>query len=190
MSSWVYRAGSVAIAALAALVACSDDDTTGTGGAGAAGAQGGMGGDSGCVPAECPQPPPGEECKVAICVDDACGMGDVAAGTACDGGTCDGEGHCVDHCGNGVQDADETDVDCGGACPSCALGEGCIVEGDCTSGFCIDLVCCQTACDGACEGCDLDGTVGVCTPHPAGTDPDNDCAPMTCDGNGACLERP
>ena len=37
------------------------------------------------------------------------------------------------HCGDGVKDADETDVDCGGAvCLACPAGSGCLVDRDCS----------------------------------------------------------
>lgn len=43
----------------------------------------------------------------------------------------------ADHCSDGVRDADETDVDCGGAvCPRCLAGQACGVGVDCASGRC------------------------------------------------------
>lgn len=41
-------------------------------------------------------------------------------------------------CSNGVKDAasGETDVDCGGPCPACSLGDVCAVNADCVSGIC------------------------------------------------------
>lgn len=42
-------------------------------------------------------------------------------------------------------------------------GEMCTVGTECDSGFCADSVCCDTACDGPNEACDLPGTVGTCT---------------------------
>jgi hypothetical protein len=40
-------------------------------------------------------------------------------------------------CKDGVRNGDETDVDCGGSCPStCAEGQGCNVGTDCSSGVC------------------------------------------------------
>lgn len=47
----------------------------------------------------------------------------------------------VAHCTNGVQDADETGVDCGGAdCPSCSLGGGsCTDNEDCASAEDVDV---------------------------------------------------
>lgn len=39
-------------------------------------------------------------------------------------------------CDDGVQDGTETDVDCGGDCPPCDLGESCSAPADCASGAC------------------------------------------------------
>ena len=48
-------------------------------------------------------------------------------------------------CTDGLQNQDETDIDCGGAtCGACADGLTCIVGGDCVSGQCTGGVC-QTA---------------------------------------------
>lgn len=45
-------------------------------------------------------------------------------------------------CDNGVQDDDETDVDCGGPCDRCDFGDGCGSGSDCTTGFCgLDSTC-------------------------------------------------
>jgi hypothetical protein len=45
-------------------------------------------------------------------------------------------------CTDGTQDAEESDIDCGGsACPSCAVGSRCAVDGDCASHFCSGGVC-------------------------------------------------
>jgi parallel beta-helix repeat protein len=44
-------------------------------------------------------------------------------------------------CSDGVQNGSETDVDCGGSCPPCANGQGCIGNPDCVSGNCVGNVC-------------------------------------------------
>lgn len=63
-------------------------------------------------------------------------------------------------------------------------GAPCNVPQDCASGFCVDGLCCDSACDEICEHCD---TTGTCVPTPAGTDPDGECgACQTCDGNQGC----
>ena len=47
-----------------------------------------------------------------------------------------------------------------------ALGIECASSMDCSSGFCVDSVCCDTSlanCNGDCETCNLAGTIGYCT---------------------------
>ncbi len=44
-----------------------------------------------------------------------------------------------------------------------ALGERCVTAAGCASGFCIDGVCCNTACAGLQEQCNLEGQAGTCT---------------------------
>ncbi|NVB40441.1 hypothetical protein G6O69_21555 [Pseudenhygromyxa sp. WMMC2535] len=51
-----------------------------------------------------------------------------------------------DHCGNGVQDDDETSLDCGGSCDPCADGEPCQAASDCQSQIC-DGTCQAPTCD-------------------------------------------
>jgi hypothetical protein len=54
-----------------------------------------------------------------------------------DASPADGSPATVDagHCGNGVRDGDETDVDCGGAtCRPCAAGAACATSTDCVAG--------------------------------------------------------
>ncbi len=41
-------------------------------------------------------------------------------------------------CANGVKDATEADVDCGGQCPTkCGLAKACGAAADCSSGSCV-----------------------------------------------------
>lgn len=47
-----------------------------------------------------------------------------------------------DHCTNGVQDGDESDVDCGGSCEPCDDGKACNISPDCESKQCThDMTC-------------------------------------------------
>lgn len=73
------------------------------------------------------------------------------------------------------------------------LGASCSAPSDCESGFCVDGKCCETACDGPCERCDLAHASGQCVPVPEGDDPDGDCAQGdvatchgVCDGRRGC----
>ncbi len=78
-----------------------------------------------------------------------------------------------------------------GAC-KVANGQTCAANESCASGFCVDGLCCDTACNGACQACS--GTrPGVCSAYVAGTDPEKECDGMgtgicaaACDGVGAC----
>jgi len=85
-----------------------------------------------------------------------CGVANSIAGLKCSLGKCDGAGQCLEclanadcasmvctagacaaaKCGDGVKNGNETDVDCGGSCTGCDLGEGCGVPADCLSGAC------------------------------------------------------
>jgi hypothetical protein len=62
----------------------------------------------------------------------------------------------------------------------------------CTSGFCVDGVCCNSACSGQCQACDVATSVGTCTPvvgKPHGSRPacntDGSVCAGTCDGTVA-----
>jgi len=73
-------------------------------------------------------------------------------------------------------------------------GQPCEVGRQCASGFCVDGVCCNTACDGQCVTCGLAGFEGDCSIAPAGTDPHNDCGggglcDDVCAANGTCTDR-
>jgi hypothetical protein len=78
-----------------------------------------------------------------------------------------------------------------------ANGAVCLEDGDCVSGFCIEGVCCDTSCEGACTSCREAGTgmaEGVCGFVRSGEDPEADCDESaeacghdgSCDGAGAC----
>ncbi len=159
------------------------------------------------------------ECAEGLCVYEK--KGTTCGDLKCEGAKdkpnvtlyqCDGEGACVEI----------LDKTCGGfrcASPSkcltecedvsdCAVsfscnemvctsdnpnGTPCMLGTECDSGFCIDGVCCESACDGLCEGCDVLGHLGACVPEPNGewgTSPstsETDCpACEVCDGKSAC----
>jgi len=58
----------------------------------------------------------------------------------------------------------------------------CTVDTDCSTGHCVDGVCCDSACDGQCESCKEAGSVGICTAVKG--DP---VAPRAaCGGTGSC----
>jgi hypothetical protein len=65
-----------------------------------------------------------------------------------------------------------------------ANGETCSDKLQCTSGFCVEGVCCNGACTGTCESCLL-GQRGRCDPIPDGTDPKMHCGPAVPPDAGA-----
>jgi len=150
-----------------------------------------------CSGGACELYPSGTECSPASCT----GSTEIAADT------CNGSGVCVDNgtvtctapyvcgaatcqsCSDGVKNGNETDVDCGGggACSGCAAGKVCSVGTDCTSGNCVDGVCCNSLCDGFCVRCDLSGTLGTCT-NIEGSDPDDECVAQKVCSGGACVQ--
>jgi hypothetical protein len=128
----------------------------------------------------------GGECLSGFCSDGLCCNG------AC-GGSCEAcnlptsPGACT-----AIPAGQDPDDECpAGACNgalACALdhGQACGAATDCLSGFCSDELCCNMACGGLCEACDLPGSEGACNPVPFGSDPDAECAAGSCDGAFGC----
>jgi len=50
-------------------------------------------------------------------------------------------------CDDRIRNGAESDVDCGGECPSCAGGAACRAGADCQSGLCPALACAEPTCD-------------------------------------------
>ncbi len=145
--------------------------------------------------------PPGSS---TTCATPSC---DGAAGIAKPAAYCDGAGNCTPpkavSCKPYTCDAiacksvclAETDCATGYTCKDNACvpkaGTACTAPTDCTSGFCVDGVCCNSACTGQCQACDVPGAAGTCTaivgdPHGTRTkcsDGGADvCKALTCDG--------
>ncbi len=139
----------------------------------------------------------GASCFAGFCVDGVC----------CDGGclgTCQActaakKGSGADGACGAIAVGTDPDNECGGpttcsGAGTCALGSTgtpCALGVECTSGFCADGVCCDTACGGNCQACTGakkgSGTNGTCGPIASTTDPDNECAGATaCNGAGVC----
>ena len=87
------------------------------------------------------------------------------------------------------------------AAPRAALGSACSCDPDCDSGFCVDGVCCASACQDTCKACNVPGMMGTCSFTPAGVSPrsPDSCKTSdpgtcgldgTCDGSGACRQYP
>ncbi len=110
-------------------------------------------------------PTPTNACTTGACSGGVPVFPPTAAGSTCNqnGGTvCDGAGNCVQcltnadcasgvctamstcaapSCTDGLQDGNETDVDCGGTCPVCATGQHCAVPADCAADLCTSGIC-------------------------------------------------
>jgi hypothetical protein len=93
------------------------------------------------------------------------------AGTQC-AGPCHSDGDCSadQYCSAGLCVAKLAD------------GTTCGDPAQCANGNCVDGLCCDVACDGACEACDQVGHIGTCTPV-AGAPRSGRTA---CLGSGAC----
>ncbi|MFH2005782.1 MAG: MopE-related protein [bacterium] len=137
--------------------------------------------------------------------------------TSCVGGSCtpscaSGWGNCDGDPDNGC----ETDLNTVTLCGSCTIdancppgffcngtvcekkwsnGHVCTGNSQCQTGFCRDGVCCDGDCVGDCRACNISGSVGACSYHSTGTDPESNCAVDTgnpcgqtgqCDGSGGC----
>ncbi len=120
----------------------------------------------------CAYPGAGTQCRAASC----------AAGISTLSAECNGSGACPspqtidcapfscdgDHCGGGCS----VDGDCpsgyfcaGGVCTlKLSDGELCAGANQCQAGHCTDTVCCDDACAGQCQACDVAGHLGQCTP--------------------------
>ena len=61
-----------------------------------------------------------------------CASGSDCANNVCQNATCRPA-----HCGNGTEDVDESDRDCGGTCKKCGLGDDCNRDSDCGSNNCL-----------------------------------------------------
>ncbi len=149
--------------------------------------------------ANCGYPGSSTECRAASC----------AEGQATNRGTCDGMGNCgmatVTNCApytcNGAEcrSACASNMECSsgfrcemGRCvPAGTLGSPCTRNDQCGMGVCSGGVCCNVACEGACQSCVLPGRAGTCTPLPANTQIADAGQVCVCDGvQGTCRAQP
>jgi hypothetical protein len=63
------------------------------------------------------------------------------------------------NCSDGIKNADETDIDCGGSCPRCGNGKICASFTDCASALCLANVCQECTSSAQCDS----GGKGACT---------------------------
>jgi len=140
------------------------------------------------------------ECDTGACVDGVC-----CESTSC--GTCQacnlsvGPGTC-----RTVASADDPDTcattstcDVTGTCKK-RQGEACTASSQCLSSYCVDGVCCASACTGTCQACaaaEKQSGIenGICGPAKDGRNPHGDCTATTamscgqtgvCNGTGTC----
>lgn len=140
---------------------------------------------------DCAVPP--SSCRAVACEDGQCLETVILEGRECAGGPagrgvctagevcvecvgpaqCAVEEQCVrgacapvpESCGDGLENGDESDLDCGGSCPSCDNGKVCDSAGDCASRYCDANFC--AACDRSECGADRWCDGGTCTPRKA-----------------------
>lgn len=133
-----------------------------------------------------------------VCSAASCASGKVTTASVCNAaGTCttpatsscasnlclsDGTAKCSGSC---------TDTSCGtgyycdatGACIATAdNGKICSSKAQCTSGNCVDGICCNTQCDGQCESCSESGSLGMCKIRTGAPLPTR----AACAGSGSC----
>ncbi len=131
-------------------------------------------------------------CADGVCCNTACGSLCQACTAVKKNGGADGT------CGN-IPASNDPDAECPGAtlcsgsatCSLFANGAACTINGECTSGNCVDGVCCNTPCAGSCNACTAAkkgaGTNGTCGVIATSTDPDNECpGNTTCNAVQAC----
>jgi hypothetical protein len=81
-------------------------------------------------------------------------------------------------CHDNVKDGDETDVDCGGSCAPCALGQGCMLDSDCSAT--------AAGCNAAFGGCRCDKLTRTCAAdHCSDHKTDDGESDVDC-GGGQC----
>ncbi|MBK8255273.1 MAG: hypothetical protein IPK82_21760 [Polyangiaceae bacterium] len=140
------------------------------------------------------------ECSSGFCVDGVCCNS--VCNTLCNACTAVKKGSGADGTCGVVASGLDPDAECAGAqvCNGSSLcklpnGEACLLGTDCVSNSCVDGVCCNTTCTGACQACTAakkgspgDGSCGNIV---VGTDPDNECfGTLSCSGAGACALLP
>jgi hypothetical protein len=119
------------------------------------------------------------DCDGEACVDGVCCQDKLC-------GTCEACSELTGTC-QPLRSTDDPNGDCAGdhscsesgAClPS--IGRDCSEDAECASGHCADGVCCDQACDGACQACTLAGHEGTCTFVKG------EAAHGSCPGRGDC----
>ncbi|CAF4161684.1 unnamed protein product [Adineta steineri] len=84
-------------------------------------------------------------------------------------------------CFDGIMNGDETDIDCGGSCLTCAVGQKCTLAKDCDSAHCINSICANATCnDNIKNNGETDVDCGGSNCSPCGTG-------KACSGGSDCV---
>jgi len=130
---------------------------------------------------------PCDVCSIALgaTADGVCA--NLPATTACGAYFCTGtSGACPTSCTSDANCVGDAFCDASGQCkPKLDLGSECNGNNQCSSGFCADGRCCNSACSSSCERCDVNGAFGQCLVAAAGYLGSPSCAPYVCQGTGA-----
>ncbi|CAF4172873.1 unnamed protein product [Adineta steineri] len=87
-------------------------------------------------------------------------------------------------CSDGIMNGDETDIDCGGSCVACAVGQKCILTKDCDNVKCTNGICASATCNDTIKNngeTDVDCGGSNCSPCGTG---------KACSGAGDCGTSP
>ena len=139
----------------------------------------------------------GMECQAQSCVLSTLYLADECDGSgACDDlGTSSCDPFACSDAGDDCRDACSLDSHCvdGNYCNVVFCdakkdnGETCGLNNECMSELCVDGYCCNTLCDGDCQGCNVQGVEGSCTNYGNNLDPEGECSScQVCNGAGGC----
>jgi hypothetical protein len=134
----------------------------------------------------------GGQCMTGFCIDGVC-CNSQCAMTCYQCDRAGSIGSCAPVLSGGVDHSATTPCDgagqsCNGS-GTCATGKKpngstCAAAADCTSNYCVDGVCCVSACTSTCQACNVAGSAGACVNLPAGSQ-DANSSPL-CNGSSYC----
>ena len=124
-----------------------------------------------------------DRCNLAGSVG-TCAIAPQGTSGTCGGYLCDGvNATCPTSCTSDANCISTDYCNASGFCaPKKGWGQTCTATDQCASGFCVDGVCCNSACSSACDRCDLPTSPGNCAVAPAGNPGNPSCSPYVCNG--------